>query len=166
MNENLNLEEILKDVPEGTELWSPLCGVVRFHHILRGHGYSIMVAAAERGDISFTSEGKYFIDTPDGECLLFPSKDQRDWAIFAKEQKEVEVDITLHPFDKVLVRDENDLSWELDLFEGIDKDTFPFVGMRGNWKHCIPYCEETAALLGTSEPCEIKYNITFDKTPR
>lgn len=33
MNEKLNLVEILKDVPKGTKLWSPLCGECTLHGI-------------------------------------------------------------------------------------------------------------------------------------
>ena len=43
-----------------------------------------------------------------GECTLFPSKDQRDWSKFVRFWDKPKVDKfdpkTLQPFDKVLVR--------------------------------------------------------------
>lgn len=32
-----------------------------------------------------TKDGKYFDDTPDSECVLFPSRDNRDWEAFERE---------------------------------------------------------------------------------
>lgn len=32
-----------------------------------------------------TKDGKYFEDTPDSECVLFPSRDNRDWEAFERE---------------------------------------------------------------------------------
>ena len=53
----------------------------------------------ENGDCSsFAKDGKYYSFSP--ECLLFPSKENRNWDTF-KRKKE----ITFKPFDKVLVRD-------------------------------------------------------------
>ena len=39
MNENLNLEEILKDCPKGTKLYSTLYGEVEFNRINKGQKY-------------------------------------------------------------------------------------------------------------------------------
>ena len=80
MNENLNLVEILKDCPKGTKLYSILFGEVEFEGVHSGsHTIGYTTRTGRRFDI--TREGKMFEDY-DGECTLFPSKDQRDWSKF------------------------------------------------------------------------------------
>lgn len=55
------------------------------------------------------------------------------------------------PFDKVLVKDDDENSaWSCNLFSGKNEDgTYMCIG--GYWDMCIPYNEETAHLLGTTE---------------
>lgn len=79
MNENIDLTKILKDCPKGWKLYSPLFGEIEFSKI-GDNEYSIIVAHGCRAG-SFTKEGFYYADV-DGECLLFPSKDQRNWSKF------------------------------------------------------------------------------------
>lgn len=84
MNENIDLTEILKDCPKGTKLYSPLFGYVELKEIDTSKVYSVNVKLASGLIESFTREGKlydrdYYKDT---ECVLFPSKDQRDWSKF------------------------------------------------------------------------------------
>ena len=79
MNENIDLTKILKECPKGWKLYSPIFGEIDFSKI-RDDVYAIATIQDCR-IISFTKEGFYFADV-DGECLLFPSKDQRDWSKF------------------------------------------------------------------------------------
>ena len=75
-----NLIEILKNVPEGTKLYSTIHGDIYFDHIDDTNIYPIKCY----GDISrfhFTKDGKHYHNY-DGECVLFPSKEQRDWSKF------------------------------------------------------------------------------------
>lgn len=82
MNENLNLVEILKDCPKGTKLYYTVYGEVEFDHIANSSKYPIVFRLKDREWYeSLTSEGKFEIEY-DGECLLFPSKEQRDWSKF------------------------------------------------------------------------------------
>ena len=82
MNENLNLVEILKDCPKGTKLYSSVFGSVEFDHVDICVNYPIVIRLkGEEGYESLTSEGKVFVDY-DGECILFPSREQRDWSKF------------------------------------------------------------------------------------
>ena len=81
MNENIDLTKILKDCPKGFKLYSPLFGEVVFEGI-SGDVYPITLSCTGREAlVSFTKEGFYY-DNPDTECLLFPSKEQRDWEKF------------------------------------------------------------------------------------
>lgn len=79
MNENIDLTKILKDCPKGWKLYSPMFGEIDFLKI-HDNVYAIL-ATQGCHSASFTKEGFYYADT-DGECLLFPSKDQRDWSKF------------------------------------------------------------------------------------
>lgn len=36
----------------------------------------------EKGTITFSKEGFYFTECEGAECLIFPSKEQRDWSKF------------------------------------------------------------------------------------
>ena len=82
MNENLNLVEILRDCPKGAKLYYTVYGEVELDHIANSSKYPIVLKLKDREWYeSLTSEGKLDIEH-DGECLLFPSKDQRDWSKF------------------------------------------------------------------------------------
>lgn len=82
MNENINLVEILKDCPKGTKLYSTAFGDVYFYGISDNKEYPICIAVAGNSDYrTFTSDGKLWRDYG-GECILFPSREQRDWSKF------------------------------------------------------------------------------------
>lgn len=81
MNENLNLVEILKDCPSGTKLYSTVFGEVIFDNVAIGTAHPIVIRLKDGSRKSFSAEGKLYI-MYDGECTLFPSKNQRDWSKF------------------------------------------------------------------------------------
>lgn len=84
----LNLVEILKDYPEGTVLYSSIYGEVKFAGfagITPEYNYPIQVKTDNAGIKCFTKDGRLFINL--GECVLFPSKDQRDWNVWKTEQE-------------------------------------------------------------------------------
>lgn len=74
----------------------------------------------------------------------------------------LKVQVTLHPFDRVLVRDEDDEKWQADLFTSYDNDN-SYICIAAGWNQCIPYNVDTAHLVGTSDPCPIDYDISFSK---
>ena len=80
MNENLNLVKILKDCPKGSKLYSTVYGEVEFVNAEGLNSYPICIITQGKYEY-LTKEGKLFSDF-DGECTLFPSKDQRDWKKF------------------------------------------------------------------------------------
>lgn len=64
-------------------------------------------------------------------------------------------DHKFEPFKRVLVRDRKEHKWEIDFFSHNDGDQeFPFCCMCGDFRYCIPYTDETAHLLGTTQPYE------------
>lgn len=82
MNENINLREVLKDTPKGTLLYSPLIGEVEFDQINILDKLPIHIRDKKGNKYNFTQQGTYFPSM--GECLLFPSKDQRDWSKYQR----------------------------------------------------------------------------------
>ena len=76
----MNIAEILKYCPKGAKLYSTTFGEVTFDGIDSDETYPIKVSSEYSGIRFFTKEGKY--DSHNGECVLFPSKDQRDWNKF------------------------------------------------------------------------------------
>ena len=74
-------------------------------------------------------------------------------ALTPKDVKEKPVP-EFKPFDKVLVRDGDDFTWRIDLFESFSKDApYSFRCIGGCWKQYIPY-EGNEHLLGTTEDAE------------
>ena len=151
MNENLDLVEILKDCPEGTKLYSIVLGEVELCAVECNNIYPICVKDNIGNTGWLTSNGK-FIEKVDGECVLFPSKDQRDWSKFKPKQPKFDPK-TLQPFDRVLVRDNNDNSerWRCDLFSHISTGCFRFICAGNGYHYCIPYNDDTKHLVGTTD---------------
>ena len=162
MNENLNLVEILKDCPKGTKLYSSVFGEVKFDHINTHTNYPIVIRLKDRkGYESITSEGKMFSEY-DGECILFPSKEQRDWSKFTAPwyKKEIFDPKTLKPFDRVLVRYE-DNDWLCSFFSHHKDviDSFPIHAC----VYCIPYNDDTKHLVGTKDEAPEYYRYWEDE---
>ena len=152
MNENLDLVEILKDCPRGTILYSVIHGEVTLNYVdTEDVNYPISVNW-EDGTASFTRDGRYATKS-DGECVLFPSKDQRDWSKFKVFVKKFDYN-TLQPFDKVLVRDGDCDYWRCGFFSCMLSN-----GMlcECRWDQGIPYNDETKHLLGTTDMPDEKY---------
>ena len=81
MNENLNLAKILRYCPKGTKLDSPALGEVAFAAINNYDSSYPIIVKTEDGTFCFTKQGKLY-DIKQSECLLFPSREQRDWSKF------------------------------------------------------------------------------------
>ena len=93
------------------------------------------------------SDGRYFANYTDTECMLFPSHDQRDWSKFRVIDQEAKYQF--NPFDKILVRDGDDKKWQCDIFINFSNKENVFIGIRNWWRQCIPY-EGNEHLLGTT----------------
>lgn len=150
MNEKINLCEILKDVQEGTKLYSPLVGVVELKNIYYYAEYPIDVVYNNGRDIlSFTKDGLYFLDATDGECMLWPSKEVRTWEGFKVNKPKFDP-TTLHPFDRVLCKNGLDI-WRCDFFSSyMETYACKNVCIGGSYLCCIPYNDDTKHLVGTS----------------
>ena len=80
MNEDLNLIEILKEAPKGTKLYSTIWGEME---LISVESFWIKCLSSKGVEWSFEPNGKLSASsTEDGECVIFPSKEQRDWSKF------------------------------------------------------------------------------------
>lgn len=154
MNENLNLDKILKDCPKGTKLYCTFLGDVEFLSIIVN-----MIEIRYKG-VTYTllSNGAY---TPDSKCVLFPSEYQRDWSKFKVPVKRFNLK-EFKPFDKILVRDEGESKWRPSFLEKIVKEPLGGYSVielitRCRWDMCVPYNEETEHLLWTRDDCPDYY---------
>lgn len=72
--------------------------------------------------------------------------------------------ITFKPFDKVLVRDNEDCIWKIEFYDSyIDRELYPYICLADNYNQCIPYNKETANLVGTTNDCPDKYKSWKDE---
>lgn len=146
----MDLTKILK---VGDKVYSPLGGHGEVLSI--NHTVSLPIRIRwENGDwSSFTKDGKFYSFSP--ECIIFPSKENRDWPTCKTEKK-----CPFKPFEKVLVRDYPGYKqdhWCCGFFSHTDNDCFVTTG--GEWSECIPYNKETQHLVGTNQDCPDKYKI-------
>lgn len=79
----MNIAKILKTCPKGTKLWSPVCGDCTLLEVTCNESYPIVVDIENDHSVTFTAEGRYLSRYKGGECLLFPSKENRDWTEFS-----------------------------------------------------------------------------------
>ena len=162
--ENLDLTKILKNCPKGWKFYTSVWGEVEFK------GFS-----SESVDFLFDT----IVDTISnihiningtycglGECIIFPSKEQRDWSKFtAPWYKKDKFDSkTLKPFDKVLVRDDIVNLWRCNHFSYVDDiHTGPYKYCTSlYYKFCIPYNDDTKHLIGTSDEAPEYYRYWED----
>ena len=152
MNENIDLTKILKDCPKGWELYSSVFGDVKFLEVDNNH-----VSIGRVGKIiQLTSDGRIF-SCSEGECIIFPSREQRDWSKFTAPwyKKEKFDPKTLKPFDKVLVKDELLDCWRCEFYSHLRKEEesikFKYTATADSYALCIPYNEETKHLVGTKD---------------
>ena len=163
MNENLNLIEILKDCPKGTKLYSPIYGDIELVRVSQNMGteYPIETKISDNTLDIFTNDGRMFNEYK-GECMLFPSQEQRDWSKFKFKKSKFDPN-TLKPFDKVLVRDKNFENWNCGVFSHKDvSSAYPYRCIGTLCICCIPYNEETKHLLGTKEEAPEFYRYWED----
>lgn len=231
MNNKINIAEILKDCPKGMELYSPIYGKVELLKVDSNSEYSIKTVTSIDRPASFTPYGRLYENYPSAECLLFPSREMRDWTKFFKRGDVVynkdgglyaifegwvnddytEFNTTINyyesitsfgteevcytdcfvkasdeeraafianaekyyngkynpdtlrvepvkptcpfkPFDKVLVRNHEDLVWFANFFSHYKNNNgYHYCCIDNSYRYCIPFNEQTARLVGTTD---------------
>ena len=166
MNENLDLTKILDGCPYGTEFYHLIYGQVALKEIIDDEYPIVLEPVSNTIRTRLTKDGKLNVKY-DGECLLYPSKYQRDWSKFVRfwddAHKIEKFDInTLQPFDKVLVRDDRKDIWGACFFSHPSNNLSDgwegwFVCDNTYWHYIIPYNDDTKHLVGTREDCPEYY---------
>lgn len=115
MDAKINIAKILKDKPQGTKLYSSACGKCELKEAddksFKVSFYSSKFGFMNGGEGTFDKNGNLY---DDGECIIFPSKEMRDWSKFAWKKGDVLVS--------------NDGKCKV-IFERFDDDTYTsFVG--------------------------------------
>ena len=106
MEKEINIAEILKDKPKGTKLYADAFGELSLKFVNLNRDNSIYVKTKTFNCCSFYSDGKY---TKDGEPILVPSKEMRDWRKFDWKKGDV------------LISNDSDI---LIIFNGFSKDDY------------------------------------------
>ena len=91
-------------------------------------------------------------------------KDGKAWDSDKKAIVDLKPKVYMKPFDKVLCRNSKDDTWEADFFARLTRKEIDYTQsgkylcVGDLWMYCIPYNEETAHLLGTTDEwkvCEV-----------
>ena len=121
METEINIVEILKDKPQGTKLYSSACGKCKLEEVddksFKISFYNSKFGFMNGGEGHLDKNGKLY---DDGECVVFPSKEMRDWRKFDWEKGDV------------LVNKDGDV---YIIFERFVDDTYcSFLGKYYLWK--------------------------------
>ena len=155
----------MENCPKGFELYSPICGSCEFYGIDGFFKHLVCVTHKDGSFYMFTKEGYLYDGYDDAECLLFPSKDQRDWSKFTTPwiKKERFDPKTLKPFDRVLVRNSKIEKWRCNHFSYFNEgNECPYVTFI-SYKFCVPYNDDTKHLVGTDHEAPEYYRYWEDK---
>lgn len=97
---------------------------------------------------------KFATDSEKQQLFSALAKEGKAWDAEKKQIVDLKPKVEFKPFDKVVARDGEDLVWFADLFSHIDKENNRFACVGNLWNVCLPYNEETAKLIGTTNNVE------------
>ena len=94
METKINIAEILKDKPKGTKLYSTVHGECTFEtitdEIFKINFCTSKFGLTQTGECVLIKFGNMF---DGGECVVFPSKEMRNWSKFAWKKGDVLVGV-------------------------------------------------------------------------
>lgn len=111
-------------------------------------------------DASFNEEAvcgtERFVKASDEERMIFIANIEKHYKgkynPKTLQVEPVKPECPFKPFDKVLVRDGIDEQWRIHIFSHHQNGDFSYVCLTGAYRYCIPYNEDTAQLLNTTDP--------------
>lgn len=128
---DIDIYEILKDMPSDTELYTPLSGKVGLSYMaLNKEAGEAILVKNKNGEYSFNKNGRWM---EGGEILLFPSNEMRDWSKFFKKG-----DVLVHRNGDVHV-----------IFEGFKDNCYTRFNCKHYlWKECFEdYSKEKSEMI-------------------
>lgn len=138
----INILEIIKKAPRDHKYFCTIAGYHEIEIDPNNEEYPLYFNNAY-GHFSFTKEGYYYNNNYFGECVLFPSRDLRDWKKFELllDSNKKEPKYSFKPFDKVLVRDSPTSKWRCNIYSHYNSndEDFPYLCIYNAFKYCIPY---------------------------
>ena len=146
METKINIADILKDKPVGLKFYSNTFGYISFNGV---HKDKVYFFSEDTNAHSVKPNGKMY---DGGECIIFPSKEMRDWEKFSWKKGDV-----LVSKDNVYI-----------IFEEFEDDTYTrFKGKHYFWKGCNVEDynkEETKMLTSVFEKAADDVAQTYIKT--
>lgn len=113
METKINVVKILKDKPKGTKLYSSACGKCKLEEVddksFKISFYNSKFGFMNGGEGYLDKNGKLY---DDGECVVFPSKEMRDWSKFAWKKG----DVLMADLDNICIFDK----WNNDEYTEFD----------------------------------------------
>ena len=86
-HKDFDIYEILKGVPVGTKLYTPMCGKVGFAYLATNKEAGEAIWTTDKnGEYTYNKNGRWI---EGGEVMLFPSDKMRDWSKFAWKKGDV-----------------------------------------------------------------------------
>lgn len=86
-HKDFDIYEILKGVPVGTKLYTPMCGKVGFAYLaINKEAGEAIWTTDKNGEYTYNKNGRWM---EGGEVMLFPSDKMRDWSKFAWNKGDV-----------------------------------------------------------------------------
>lgn len=128
---DIDIYEILKGMPDGTPLYTTFCGNVEFTSVAADKEKSEAIWIEDKNEkYAFDKNGKIY---KEGEILLFPSKEMRDWSKFFKKG-----DVLVHRDCDIHV-----------IFEGFKDNRYTrFKSKHYLWKECFEdYSKEQSEMV-------------------
>lgn len=89
MANNINVLEVLESKPNGTKLWCVLFGKCFLDGIDINNIRPIRIGIEKGDTFKLTANAKLSGKYIDGDCLLYPSKEMRDWSRFAWKKGDI-----------------------------------------------------------------------------
>ena len=104
---------------------------------------------------AFSKEAQLRYATEDEKQQLFEAlaKEGKRWNAETKQIENIETKWTPKAFERVLVRDNYYDIWSANFFSHMKYNRYITIN-NCDWKYCIPYNEETAKLIGTTDNWE------------
>ena len=165
--ETLGIEKAQPEFKDGDILSNPSTALPKNHIFIfskfnKYKDFEHHVALTASGEITIpTSHGawcrkdsgvKYATEEEKQQLFEALAKEGKAWDAEKKAIVDLKPKWTPKPFDRVITRLSDDAIWTANIFSHIDRHgKYVTIGCISGYHHCIPYNEETAKLIGTTD---------------